>query len=404
MGKRTCLGGKETACVVLSFVAALLATHAAKPEWLTGGDKDLRAGEYRISRAHTHKNLAIFLIHGKDRSQAKTYLTLQEALEKKSAIVHETNSVNELEVENTSKDAEVFVQSGDILKGGKQDRIIAFDLILPPKSGKVSVTAFCVDPQRWKQRGQEAVEEFRVSTAQLPTKPLKLIGGGYGQLGGNMGRGAAGQSGGLGALGLGGGFGVGGLGALGAGGGQFGQGGNFGQLGGGNLGQQGGVWNEVAAAQKKLRKNSGSKDTDSSLQLTLEDKKVQEAVEDYVKELAPIVEREIDVVGFAFAINGKVNSAEVYASSEMFTKLWPKLLKAAAAEALAEYHKGDDVPAVTAKNVKAHLVDAEKGEEVKKDISERTRALMRETEKNILLETRDREEKGEWVHRTYLTK
>jgi hypothetical protein len=397
MGKRTCLGGRKTACVVLSFVAALLATPAAKPEWFTTGDKDLRAGDYRISKAHTHKNLAIFLIHSKDRSDAKTYLTLQEALEKKKAIVHETNSVNNLDVENTSKDEEVFVQSGDILKGGKQDRIIAFDLILPPKSGKVSVTAFCVDPQRWQQRGQEAVEQFKVSTAQLPSKPLKLIGGGYAQLGGAMG-GAGGQSGGLGALGMYGALGVGGLGALGVGGG------NLGQLGGGQLGQQGGVWNEVAAAQKKLRKNSGSKETESSLQLTLEDEKVRDAVDEYVKELAPLVKGEKDVVGFAFAINGKVNSAEVYASSEMFAKLWPKLVKSAAAEALAEYRKGDDVPTVTAKEVKAHLVDAEKGEEVKKDVSERTRVLMRETEKNILLETRDREEKGEWVHRTYLTK
>jgi hypothetical protein len=397
MDKRTCLGWKATACVVFSFVAAFLAAPIAKPEWFTGGDKELRAGDYRISRPHSHKNLTIFLIHGKDRSQAKTYLTLQEALEKKSAIVHETNSVNQLDVENTSKDAEVFVQSGEILKGGKQDRIIAFDLILPPKSGKVSVIAFCVDQQRWQQRGQEAIEQFHVSSAQLPTKSLKLIGGGYGQLGGAMAGLANGSQGGqVGNFGALGGAGLGGLGVA---------GGQFGQLGGGGqFGQQGGVWSEVAAAQKKLRKNSGSKETESSLQLTLEDKKVQEAVEEYVKKLAPLVDGQKDVVGFAFAVNGKVSSAEVYASSEMFNKLWPKLLNAAAAEALAEMRKGDDVPTVTAKEVKARLVDAEQGEQVKKDVSERTRVLMRETKKNILLETRDREEKGEWVHRTYLTK
>jgi hypothetical protein len=85
-----------------------------------------------------------------------------------------------------------------------------------------------------------------------------------------------GLSGGLGGLG-------GGLGAL---GGQLGQqGGQLGQQGGqlgqqgGQLGQQGGVWTEVAAVQKKLRKNAGAKEeTESSLQLTLENKKVQEAV------------------------------------------------------------------------------------------------------------------------------
>jgi hypothetical protein len=403
MDKRMCLGWKETACLVLCLVTALLATTAAKPEWFTSGKKDLPAGDYRISAPHGHKNLTIFLIHGKDRSQAKTYLTLQEALEKKTAVVHETGSVNQLDVENTSKDAEILVQSGDILKGGKQDRIIAFDLILPPKSGKVSVTAFCVEHDRWRQRGQEAVEQFHASSALLPGKSLKLAGGGYGQLGGDVGGGALGSpggqlgGGGLGALGLAGG-------AFGLGGGQFGlQGGQFG-LQSGQFGAQGGVWNEVAAVQKKLRKNSGSKETESSLQMTLEDKKVQDAVEDYVKKLAPLIENEKDVVGFAFAVNGKVNSAEVYASSEMFNKLWPKLLQAAAAEALAEHHKGDDVPTVTAKDVKRCLEDAENGESVKQDISDRTRVLMRETKKNILLEARDREQKGEWVHRTYLTK
>jgi len=395
MDKRTCLGWKETACVLVCLVTALLATPAARPGWFTSDKKDLRAGDYRISAPHAHKNLTIFLIHGKDRSQAKTYLTLQEALEKKTAIVHETDSVNKLDVENTSKDAEVLVQSGDILKGGKQDRIIAFDLILPPKSGKVSVTAFCVEHDRWRQRGQEAVEQFHISSAQLPGKSLKLAGGGFGQFGGGVGEGApAGQLGGAG---------LGQFGQFGVAGGAFGLGGGGLQFGGGQFGQQGGVWSEVAAVQKKLRKNSGSKETDSSLQLTLEDKKVHDAVEDYVKKLAPLVENEKDVVGFAFAVNGKVNSAEVYASSEMFTKLWPKLLNAAAAEALAERDK-DDVPTVTAKGVKRCLEDADNGESVKQDISDRTRVLMRETKKNILLETRDREHKGEWVHRTYLTK
>jgi hypothetical protein len=88
----------------------------------------------------------------------------------------------------------------------------------------------------------------------------------------------------------------------------------------------------------------------------------------------------------------------------MFKKLWPKLLKATAAEALAEFKKGKDMPICTAEDVKACLLDAEKGEKVEKDVSERTRVSMRETDKNILLETRDRKEKEGWIHRTYLTK
>ena len=45
------------------------------------------------------------------------------------------------------------------------------------------------------------------------------------------------------------------------------------------------------------------------------------------------------VIGYAFAINGKVNSADVYASHELFQKLWPKLLESSAVEAFSELQK-----------------------------------------------------------------
>src|SRR5262249_41621128 len=76
-------------------------------------------GDYRISEPKTYKNLTIFLIQGKDTLPASVPLTLEEALKQKMVIVHETGNVNELAIENVSKDADVFVQSGDIVKGGK---------------------------------------------------------------------------------------------------------------------------------------------------------------------------------------------------------------------------------------------------------------------------------------------
>src|SRR5438046_116 len=90
-----------------------------------------------VSGPFTHANLTIFPIHGKDTVTGRKLLTLQEALEQKKVVVHETSTVNELSVENVADDAEVFIQSGDIVKGGRQDRLLATDLIVPPKSGKV---------------------------------------------------------------------------------------------------------------------------------------------------------------------------------------------------------------------------------------------------------------------------
>src|SRR5204862_2923768 len=58
------------------------------------------------------------------------------------------------------------IQSGDIVKGGKQDRAIAFDLLLPPKSGLVSVGSFCCEAGRWTKRGEEEATRFAESNAR----------------------------------------------------------------------------------------------------------------------------------------------------------------------------------------------------------------------------------------------
>ena len=58
-------------------------------------------------------------------------LTLQEAMDQKLFVVYETAEVNELEVENLSKEFDVFIQSGDIVKGGRQDRVLAVSIIIP---------------------------------------------------------------------------------------------------------------------------------------------------------------------------------------------------------------------------------------------------------------------------------
>src|SRR5438876_125753 len=93
--------------------------------------------DYRFSGPYTHENLTIFLIHGDDVLKGKIFLTLPEALEQKKIVIHETRSVNELSMENLSDKEDILILSGDILKGGQQDRVAQYDQILPPKSGKV---------------------------------------------------------------------------------------------------------------------------------------------------------------------------------------------------------------------------------------------------------------------------
>src|ERR1051326_673414 len=72
-----------------------------------------------ISGPFTHRNLQIFLVHGETRLEGRNYATLSEGLARGIVVVKETGNVSELTIENRSKDVIVFLNSGDIVKGGR---------------------------------------------------------------------------------------------------------------------------------------------------------------------------------------------------------------------------------------------------------------------------------------------
>jgi hypothetical protein len=84
----------------------------------------------RVSGPIVHGNLAIYFLHGTTTGDAVP-VSLEEAIAKGRVKVRETGSVNELTMENVGDD-EIFVQAGDIVKGGRQDRVLSVDLLLPP--------------------------------------------------------------------------------------------------------------------------------------------------------------------------------------------------------------------------------------------------------------------------------
>jgi hypothetical protein len=329
----------------------LLAAAAVPPGVQEFPGPIVQQGDYKLSGPYVHDNLTIFLLHGADQVEDKNYLTLQEALEQHQAVVHETGNVNELSVENLASDADVYIQSGDIVKGGKQDRVLHYDLVLSPHSGKVPLASFCVESGRWQGRGKESVSKFSSSSSFLPSKELKLATK-YEQ-------------------------------------------------------NQQKVWSKVAATRARLNENVGGSirtASESSLQLTLEAPEVQESVQPYLKKLSAVVQGKEDAIGLAYAINGKINSAEIYASHALFGKLWPKLVRASAVEALAERKEGESVPSVSAEAVQNFLADAERGKAYLQTVSERTQQVMQETDSNLLFETRDQHQEGAWIHRSYLAK
>lgn len=324
----------------LAFVFVLVVASAASAQ-----------NAYRISSPYTYKNLTIFLIHGKDERSGKNVLTLQEAMEMKVLRVYETSDVNELAVENISKSYDVFIQSGDIVKGGKQDRVLAVSIIIPARSGRVLISAFCVESGRWEKRAGEEVGQFSSSNDRLVTKDLKL---------------AANKS-----------------------------------------SSQQEVWAKVDEAQKRLSGNVGGSiaapKSETSLQLSLENRKVTATSAEYIRKLQNIIAGKDDVIGYAFSINGRLNSADIYSSNMLFKKLWGKMLKATTIEAIAESNARSTSAPAKATDVNAFIVDADKAKAEEKRSSGGGRVITREDKENVMFEARGRT-KDDVIHRSYVKK
>jgi hypothetical protein len=352
---------------------------------LLGAGLAVSADDYRLSGPYTQDNLSLFLIHGEQGPRARSFLTLQEALDQKKVVVYETGNVNELAIENLSSE-EVYIQSGDIVKGGRQDRVFPDDFVLPSTSGKVPIASFCVEQGRWTRRGSERADRFSASTDAVATKSLKVAARKKEDQGEVWQEVAAAQAGLAQAVRL-----EPGLAGRSAGGVDAGVASGVGRTARVPVGS--------ANAQASLALASPT-----SMQLALENKKVNAAAGAYIKRLSKIIDAQPDVVGYAFAINGKLNSADVYASRDLFQRMWPKLLKASSVEAVAERRNQKRSSPVDAAAIRATLADAEHGSPSSKDIAGRLEVVTLETEKTLLFETRDRQQSGGWIHKSYVTK
>ena len=106
--------------------------------------------------SHTYENLRLYPVYANEnfKNEFRTvgkYLTLQDAIANSKIKATEKNnggSVNNLTIENISSDT-IIIICGDVVKGGKQDRIIQDDILLKPKSGKQDLKVFCVESGRW---------------------------------------------------------------------------------------------------------------------------------------------------------------------------------------------------------------------------------------------------------------
>jgi hypothetical protein len=351
---------QECLMTTWNFMAAALWLGLAQ---LAGGQANAEIGDdYRLSGPTIHGNLAIYFVHGQSRS-GPVPLTLAEALAKKTIEVREIGQVNRLQVENSGNE-EIFIQAGDIVKGGQQDRVLSVSLILKPHSGPLDITSFCVEQGRWSARGGEDVAKFSTASASLPSRAAKIEMAGTASQ-----KPADAQS---------------------------------------VSTRQREIWNRVTEIQGKLSSNLGAPvaapPSRTSLQLALENGGLARAQAEYVKALQPLGEKDDDIVGYVFAVNGKINSADIYPSNGLFRKMWPKLLRASATEALGERNAAAE-PAPPVAAATSFLASPRDAQSVEKPAGADGRIEMRESAKTLFMEAKPAAAPANaWVHRNYLAK
>jgi hypothetical protein len=151
------------AAAVLVIVAGMVAVDQRQA--LAG--EVVSASGYKVLEPIRHGNLTVFpVVTGKSYSTGE-FLTLDEGLRSGDVVVTEAGSVqglvrrhprpavrydgaqvNRLVLVNNSK-RPLLLLAGEIVTGGKQDRVIGKDRIIPAESDPVDLSVFCVEPGRW---------------------------------------------------------------------------------------------------------------------------------------------------------------------------------------------------------------------------------------------------------------
>ena len=138
------------------------------------------------SSGYTYGNLRIYPVRAKESFKKEfagvgNYVTLKEAIGKNKIKIKESGdggTVNNLVIENISKDT-IIIITGDVIKGGKQDRIVSEDIVLSPSSGKKTLPVYCVESGRWSSNQNNAGVSTRNNATVSDNKSAAEFNGYY---------------------------------------------------------------------------------------------------------------------------------------------------------------------------------------------------------------------------------
>ena len=310
-----------TAAVV--GLAVIFAGMAGTPSGVAAGAPASQT-EYKALAPIRQGNLTVFPLVGATSRDTREFLTLDEGLRSGEVVVtesgsvqplirrrtrptpiHEGAQVNQLVLVNNSK-RPLLLLAGEIVTGGKQDRVIAKDRLVPSESEPVELGVFCVEPGRWVAKSAS-----------------------FGAFGGNM----AAPSVRLRAM---------------------------------KDKNQQQVWDSVRSAQTNIASQMSTSEAvevqaTSSYATVMENGDVKRKLDsvaapierDYSKLIREL--RDQNAVGVVVAVDGEIIWADIFASTQLLEKYWPKLIRSYATEALVSRTSDREVKVQSAQAFVDHM-------------------------------------------------
>ena len=240
---------------------------------------DLDGAKYRVTGPYTCENMSVFLIHA-DEQDPRRFITLAEGLKQGVVKVSEKEQeqVNELQIENAGDDY-LFLQEGDRVQGGKQDRTIFTSFVVPPHSGRMPLPAFCVEQSRWTP-GVQGKKFGNTDNLALAPKQVRCAAK--------------------------------------------------------VLKDQGQVWAEVQGQKAIAASNSYAANTNSSLNETLDSPRVKQLSDRFAASLGKALTGKDDAVGVVIFINGQIEEVDCFPNQQLLSLQYPRLIQSYALQAALE--------------------------------------------------------------------
>ncbi|MDB5348620.1 MAG: hypothetical protein JWP89_6997 [Schlesneria sp.] len=224
-----------------------------------------------------------------------------------NAVLSAGNDVNTLIVVNNS-DKPLYLMPGEIIIGGSQDRTIANELVLAAHSSPTRIPVFCVESGRWGEKGADETLAQIQNANSSPTSELTVLAAlpvdhASSRLAQDADRGKF----------------VATVGHL----------SKASRVAVQSEKDQSAVWESVAIANNQ----SGLSPVSGAFTANYVNVDNIKKLEPYLEHLQTPVSKIDQVVGVLVAINGKIETIDVFDSTPLFQKVWPKLLKSYALDA-----------------------------------------------------------------------